>query len=503
MNSSDNRVLVLLLCVALVGGLLYMGYNLFLLPLQQCDNEIARLRADNQTKTLQILKIVRDRKRLQQWRVLSLPGAENLPKGKGLPPQNDRDSALLEAQHRYSAYLRNLLKKYNLNSNQTPHGLSVDLKNIPTVGLNVPVYTPLRFSLEARGRYDNMIKMVDEFQKTPLLQRIRSLTIKQGQAKSRKGPRESLVMTLVVEALVVNGARKRGENLFAVTQPFVALDAALIALHCRPSGASVLPWHKIYAAAVSPAHTYAELARKNIFDGKPPAVIKKIAKRRPSPNMLTTTFLTDVTVSATGAREANLFNRLTDQVIQLQSLPGGNGMPLLKSSSGGTVIRGEAVRIDTSGVVFRVLLVARSHDEEPEHLRYKKTDAIYRLYGPDADALVKAGVIRSEEIARTYKVPVPYWETLLDEETLKLAPGGRFAFRFELVRGRILKRDDRLVLIKLDDRYCSYTDEKTKRVQPHLGYCLMLLGERLSTALQTPLPENEVRELQQAVAQAP
>src|SRR5207249_3657417 len=84
--NNNNRTLILVLCVAAGAGLLMLGYNLFLSPLLEYDREIDEKAVAVAKKHAQVQQILRDKARLQEWRTLSLPGVENLPKTKGVSP---------------------------------------------------------------------------------------------------------------------------------------------------------------------------------------------------------------------------------------------------------------------------------------------------------------------------------------------------------------------------------------------------------------------------------
>jgi hypothetical protein len=516
-------VLVTLLCAGVGIGALLLFYNLFLGPLQEYNQRIEELTKANDDKEAQILQIVRDQKKLQAWRWLSLPGVENLRKEKGVLPnaKEDRNTAFAEAKNRYGKYLSDLLKSHGVAYDVSPHAepLQVD-KNIPEVGTGVPVYTSLRFRVEGRGKWANIVKMLEDFQATPLLHRIRNVTIKQaGGTGAKASPSEPLTVSLYVEALIVNGAQKRGDNLYA--QPPMVVAGGLLAVPRQPgAGLALLPWYKFYAAAVrAPKRTYTDMALKNIFEGKPPyyeppvkKFVEKKVEPRATPDLLTYAYLTDVTILSSSDPEilpsfrATLFDRSTEALIRLRKLPGYNMIPLLKSGELSTVVWGQVVRFDTRGVVFRVKVFARDPATEPEKLRFKRADAIYNLYKTDVETLVKAKVIRPEDAPQSFKVPVNYWKGMIRDGVVR-ERSGRFAFQYDLIRGQVLKHADsqNFVLIRLDEKYCSFRDDEEELgpVRLHYGYCRLPVGENLTTALLTPLKDSEVRELQQTVAQAP
>jgi hypothetical protein len=519
-NPQNNRVLVTLLCAGLGIGALLLFYNLFWGPLQEYNRRIEELAKANDEKEAVIMQIVRDQKKLRAWRWLSLPGVENLRKVKGVPPNpaEDRKSAFAWARNRYSEYLSDLLKSHGVAYDVSPQSEPQQPdRNIPEVGAGIPVYTALRFRVEGRGKLANIVKMLEDFQTTPLLHRIRNLTIKQaGGTGAKASASEPLTVSLVIEALIVNGAQKRGDNLYA--EPPMTIAGGLLAVPRQPgAGLALLPWYKFYAAAVrAPKRTYTDIALKNIFEGKPPYYQPPPPPppdiARATPDLLTYAYLTDVTIVTSTDTEilpsmrATVYYRNSEQAIKLRKLPGWNSIPLLKSGELSTVAWGQVVRIDTRGVVFRVKVFARDPAEEPEKLRFKKADAIYSLYKTDVEALVKAKVIRTEDAPYTFKVPVNYWEGMIRDKVVR-ERSGRFSFQYDLIRGQVLKHADssNFVLIRLDERYCSFQDNEKELgpVRPHYGYCRLPVGENVTTGLLTPLNDSEVRELQQRVAQAP
>jgi hypothetical protein len=520
-NPQNNRVLVTLLCVGLGVGALMLFLNLFLWPLQEYDRQINELERANADKEAEVVQIQRDQRKLLAWRWLSLPGVENLKKVKGQAPNpsEDRKTAFAEARDLYNKYLSDLLRSHNVKSDAIPHAEQLTVnKNIPEVN-GVPVYTPLRFRVEGRGLLLNIVRMLEEFQATPLLHRVRNLTIKQTPTQGGKAAAgEPLTVTLIIEALVVNGSKQRGDNLVVLSRPPHTAAAGLLAAHQGP-GASValLPWDKFYAAAVMPNRKYSDIALKNIFEGSPPpyvappVIVTKDDRPKPreTPDLLTFARLTDVTIlthddpEVPKSMRATLFDLSTERAIKLRKLPGWDAIPLLKSGEMSTVVWGHVARIDTRGVVFRVQLFSKDPAEESEKLRFK-ANAIYRLYKTDLPELVKAKVIRTEDAPVTFKVPVAYWKGMIRDGVVR-ERGGRFAFQHDLVRGQVLKqRDANFVLIRLDERYCSFRDDDEEiEVRPHYGYCRLPVGENVRAALQTPLKDSEVRELQQTVAQAP
>jgi len=522
-NPRDNQKLLILLGAGLLAGASLLVYNLFLAPLWETDAEIKKLEASVQEKEVKALRIRKDQEKLRQWRALSLPGVENLPPPTGKGPRNlqqEREHAVFLAKDQYLDYLRKLLRRHKLVHDDPAERHAEGTKNLPQVGLNVPVYTPLVFGIQARGTWKQIVDLLVEFETAPLLHRVRRINVKHATGTSAKAPREPLTVSMTVEALIVNGAAKRGDNLFTIEQTPAALDGTLMVLHKLPSGLSQLPWHQIYAAGISPkGRDYRDIPKKNIFEGAkpskpppPPREKEKEEKEEPrwTPDLITYAFLMDVTVPAeVGASPlATVFDRSTDRSLKLRLREGWNWIPLLKSGEQNTVVRGKVVRMDTKGLVFHVQLFAQDPAAERADSRFGKWDAIYKLYKDDIVPLVEAKAIKVSEVSRTYKVSIPYWQGMLKDGVVEMRrTGTEFAFKHGLVRGRIVKRDARRdgpwVLICLHEKYCSFETEEETLTPLHAGYCFLRVGEKLTQALQTPLKEGEVKKLTVTATAAP
>jgi hypothetical protein len=523
-NARDNRFLIVLLCGGLLVGAGLLVYNLFWVPLAEANAQIDKLEESNRAKKAQVERILRDKEKLRQWRALSLPGVENLPQPPPGAPRTAGDQerkkrALHEAKDRYLTYLRGLLKRHKLVHEDPVETTGEPSRNVPQAAPNVPVYTSLAYNLHAAGKYEQIVALLAEIETTPLLQRVRKVTIKKAaKTSTAKGPKEPLTVSLTVEALIVNGAAPRGDSLFTLGQTPTILDGTSQMLRGLPSGLSALPWQELYARAVSPkGRDYQDIGRKNIFEGyKPPppkdddtkVVPPKKGKPPELADLLSKAFLMDVTVEdEDGAQpRATVFDRLSDKANKLRTSYGWNWIPLLKDAGGSTLIRGKVLRITTAGLVFHVQLFAQNPAEESEKRRFQKDDVIYQLYKTDVEKLVKAKVITKEEASRTYKIPVMYWAQLLEDEVVQMR-WGEFAFKHNLVRGRVLKgdskRDGPFVLIRLNENYCSF-DGGERTVRPHAGYCFLKIGEWLTQALQTPLQARDLKELKlDRVAAAP
>jgi hypothetical protein len=512
MNPRERQMALVLLGVGVLVGVLLIGYNLFLAPLLEYNRQIEEVEATNSKKSLQIRQILKDRVKLTGWRAISLPGVESLPKGKGpANPAADREHALVQTQDKYLTYLRDLMVKHGIEWEHLPRYRAVNNKNVPELPGKVPVYTPISFVVDGKGKLANLVRMLDDFRKEPLLQRVTDLTIRRLDNSVGRDP--VLGLTMTAEALVVNGAQKRGggDRSGLNQQATVGLSAVTALLH-QPMAPPVVQVERLYALAISPKRNYGDLALKNIFEsgagGRPYKEDPTLAERKkpktekpeepePTPDLISYAYLTDVTVPGKIAK-ATLFDRTLDRSQSIRMSLGYNTFPLLKNREGNTMVRGEVLQIDTRGVLFRVKVFAQAPEEEPPARRFKRKDVIYSLMKDEKEALVKAKTVQREELDRVYKVPMQNWKHLVTDEVVVIHSSRtkKFGFSWDMVLGKVLKEDKDFVLIRLDERYCSFQpDEVSDPVRPHLGYCFLGVGEKLFDALQTPVQEHEVRKV--------
>ncbi|HYT95302.1 MAG TPA: hypothetical protein VEL76_41675, partial [Gemmataceae bacterium] len=364
MNSKDNRGALILLSVIAVGGILYLGLNLFWWPLQEANQQAEQLEKANRDKSLQIAQIVKDKSWLARQRSLSLPAPDTKvikPKGPAAPAQ-ERD--IPHIQDQYVTYLRDLVNKHGLTLTAFPKPAGVDTTSAPKVAGPTPAYTSLSFNLTAKGQMKGIAKMLQEFQTTPLLQRAKNLTIRHAEGKD--GP---LVLTMTAEALIVNGSTNLGNSRTLLNLPVVAVDVT------RPYAAAVAavvgkhPFVEIAASgtAFAPRRNYADLAVNNVFEGgkrydpteyRPPPPPKD--KPPPLPDVISFAFLTDVTITPDKGTRASVYDRMWERKLDLRVSAGYNWIPLLKDSESNTLVRGKVLNIDTRGIAFHVEMQARS-----------------------------------------------------------------------------------------------------------------------------------------------
>jgi hypothetical protein len=262
---------------ALILGIVFLKF--FLLPWQQNKKAIDRAEEEFDQKSRDYRTFMKEKQRLETARLLGLPRLPNLE----------------ESSSKYTQYLKKLMKECGFpdaNVDIKPTGNEEKPKSQSNQGAKKkPLHIILAFQVEAKGDWTSLTKMLEKFQRTPLLHRLRTLTVtpeKTGGGK--KSPR--LTINMNVEALVVNQNDKRPVNLWGVDPKLVFVDSAL-ALWQKPVG---LAWAGVLRGQAllfpeMPKRRYADLAWVNPFVGGKPRdpeeekylVNKKEEKKKGSP----------------------------------------------------------------------------------------------------------------------------------------------------------------------------------------------------------------------------
>jgi hypothetical protein len=244
----------------LVGGFLVVNKAL-LEPLQKNTKAINLLRNEIDDKLLEINLRTTDQREFNRLKGLSLPA----------DPDPERPASYL-AKGEYDKFLRDLLRKSKLQDVVIKETTAPVRKNLSLQEKNKkPLYTPLTFSVDARGELTSVVAMLDGLYQTPLLHEVKTVTVRPVKvaANTRNAKRE-VEVKLTVEALLLEGAEKR-KGLLPGDRRLLAINA-LTALRRGPASLALLPLHlepgllkpPPLAAAGEPGQ-YAAIARKNIF----------------------------------------------------------------------------------------------------------------------------------------------------------------------------------------------------------------------------------------------
>ena len=176
----------------------------------------------------QIKDILHVDPRLSQWAQISLPPRDPELKKQGLSLDEQKRKHLADLRVAYVKYLRDLMEKAGF----VRDSIKVDVRaggGVPAaVKGKEPPYEQLAFSAAGQGKMDNVVLMMREFHRTPLLHHVRS--VKLGVVSDSKGGKKTpglLDMDLGIDALLVTGADDRSDlqpKGLAVTPRVLALD---------------------------------------------------------------------------------------------------------------------------------------------------------------------------------------------------------------------------------------------------------------------------------------
>jgi len=511
MNREVSLPRVLLL-VAILAGAVYCAYQFFWVPWQEYETSITQLSKKIEAKSATLLKIKRDAPKLEHLRLLSLPSDTNLLTAKPVISAHERDDALSRTQDRYTAYLRDLLRKSGFETNQVKKN-APDNKAAPALpGGTLPAYTSLSFHVEGKAKLPNLVNLLLELQRTPLLHRLKTINLRR-EGDPAKDPKkaEMIVVNLTIEALLLNSPSRRPTSLVGIDHRLAVLDAVSV-LRRAPAGIALIPWaigptgpraQKMLAES-SQSRNLADIAKRNIFlGGKPEKIVyidpppeKKSEKERtarPLEDLITYTRITGISQLEQSRAKASLWDPSRDWWDTVQEVTDYNWIPLVKDGDQDVIVFGQVTQIVvTRYLVFKVQLRARDPGTGSAK-RYPSDKVIYRAHKEDVDRLVKDKVARSEEADRLYWVSKKYWDGLKRDKVVRVT-GSDFALRWDLVRGKIVQSTDKHVVLRLDEKYSGFRDdERSIRVTPHLGFCYLYNGNKLIEGLQHPVPESEVK----------
>jgi hypothetical protein len=268
MNSSPSPQTNWKFILITVGGFVLLAFlflKMFWFPWQQSQRALTLLEDDYDRQQRSYLTFMKERKKLTAFRLLGLP--KNLEKGGS----------------DYAHYLQDLLQEcgFTVEDVQGPVGLEAR-NQAPARGKKVS-HIPLTFLVRAQGDWGALVKLLERFQRTPLLHRLKSWSVDQDpSAKDKNG--KKLVVNLTVEALVVNHNDKRPDNLWGIDPRLVAADA-LLAMQGRPTGWAMLLRGQALLLPPMPERRYGDVVRVNPFvGGRLPEEKEKKRDTRPPDN---------------------------------------------------------------------------------------------------------------------------------------------------------------------------------------------------------------------------
>jgi hypothetical protein len=361
MTQRERRLAIILSAVIVAGGI-FLVYQLVLRPLGEYGTTIATLESQVEDENKQLQKIQQDKRQLERWRLMSLP----------IDPAHPTDVGL--ARGEYQRYLKELMYKFG-ELTLTPVEGSRSTSTLPN---KKPVYTPVDFNIRAKTTLPNLVQMLEEFQRTPLLHKIKSLTIDRPEnvAAARRRREDLVAVEMTIEALVVSGAERRPTNLLGVDHRLLALDALTVLEHgpagialvpsvlspTGPLGARLLERHQQAVTARESSsqpyeevalRNYRDIAKKNIFQGMPMIEKEEPAFTGEEIEVTRFTYLTDITMNDFRS-EAFYYIRTSKRKTRLRVSPGFNSFQIRDDQDDQVVVSGKVVKIESRDIYFQV-----------------------------------------------------------------------------------------------------------------------------------------------------
>ncbi len=254
MTRRERSLAVGIVAAAAVGGIAFLFYNAFWVPLQDLDASIVSLKQDVDGKEERVRKIEAAKGKLERWRQLSLP------------------SQLDFSRREYEIYLSELVHDSGFGSpvSVLPKAPEKSSQVIPGKG---PIYMRLPFTVQGRASLASLVDMLERFYRTPLLHQVKRISVTRPSTMGTQTPSSELDVHLTVEALIVAGAENRTELLPGVSRRLTELDLLLAALPPGPAGMGLVIWAAGPTGRLGPGilaqppRQYASIAKRNIFLG--------------------------------------------------------------------------------------------------------------------------------------------------------------------------------------------------------------------------------------------
>jgi hypothetical protein len=473
MNSRERALAVLLICVVVFGGGGFFGYQFMFLPWTARKKTLDTLKKDEQTKLSRRAELQEQRGKLARWTSLSLPG--------------DQETARLE----YERYLTQLLTRYKITNGRSIITQPVDTKTSPTIGSNKePIYVKLIFRVKAYATMASLVAMMDEFYRTGLMHEIKSLSFqKQTTAKPDTRPDE-LDVNMTIEALIVSGADKRPYLLPNFDRRLLALDLAPGLFPHAPLvlWTSVSPGLFSPGELAEPTRDYSGIAKKNIFLGRPPKEVK--TQDDGTPEWMAPRFVHLTAITHTALRwESMLYDVYKDVRFKLRESGGAyNSFPFVRDGQATQVVVGRVARIDDRKIYYQAELAVSEVPGGSSH--------VARPDKAELDKLIADKVVSADDAKRVIRYEEEYWDTLLRTQALRVGfdknrftvdlerdsdrPAEQEGNTVEVLRGKVVLRDDGYVYVLPEERYYE-----------------LQLGQSIEDSLKKPLPREKVKELKE------
>jgi hypothetical protein len=261
-------MLPLILAIVGVFVVLFLGWQTLGVPLRDYGYQLEDLRGKVMDKQLEIARVRNERIALERFEALSLPAN----------PQDQYVQYLWELLGRHGFYKPGLSPgTTNVKTLPAPKGAPAGAKK------EEKVYTTLSYRVDGTVSLANLAAMFKEFSEAPLLQRIKSMTIrpaeKSGDGETKKArPKKSdflLAVQMEIEALLVEGAQQRPNQLIGPDERLLEINTVTNLFGQLPGALSLTPWivghtgplAQALAAKAKGQRDYALIDRDNVFLG--------------------------------------------------------------------------------------------------------------------------------------------------------------------------------------------------------------------------------------------
>jgi hypothetical protein len=395
-----SNLLPLILAFVVVGVVGLLIWQFWLEPLQAYNSQLNELTRQKLEKLKQIEEGRKERAARDRFEMLSLPSNPD------------------QARLKYQRYLEDLVARHHIDLTSgvlTPTGT----KEVMAVGAKQSAfgtkkddekdraYTTLAYRLDGQASLAHLAGLLRDFEDTPLLHRIKSMTVKPVDQDPKKGKKKDgyqVNVQMELEAVIVAGGNRRAETLIGPDDTLIELNA-LTFLNPRAAGLALVPWAVGPGGLLSKAlidkhkagRDYSVIDRKNIFLGykkPPPEPVDPGGKDDEytfPPGMDMRDFFRLVAITKTDeVDEALLYCVAKGTYMKLKTTPGYRLFKIYDSNNDKLLIDAKVLRIDY-GVVY-----------------FEQDEQVY-------------GIHAGETLKEAVKTPIP--ESELTKIGLKLAKG--------------------------------------------------------------------------------
>ncbi len=336
------RIVGLAAALCVLAGLVWF---FFVSPWLEYDARISDLNEKIFQVQRDITKKIKEKNELEKFRLISLP------------------TNIYVARREYERFLNDLLTESGFHVDYL-HGSDVQVQNRsqaarPGAKKETPVYQPVLFEVRGLASVKDLAVLLDRFHRTPLLHKIKTMSLESADAKAKSARPDVLQVSLAVEALIVKGADARGQNVAGVDERLVELDV-LSVLRGGPAGLALVPWAlgpsgpfaQRQLASLAARRDYSIIARNNVFVGERPPVKRPDPEEMEDPaDMKQFTYLIGISINGIRA-EAYLRNRYTNKYIRLRSSSIFNKFTITDEFGERVVMEGKVRKIDAREVYF-------------------------------------------------------------------------------------------------------------------------------------------------------